>query len=142
MKIFIAASYASKVDYETGKVFENYKDWLEDIIKEIESLGHSVFSALKADQYKINSENPAEAFNLDIKHINESDCLIALVEADASTGVQTEIGIAIALNKKVIIAHKPEDKLAYFNLAIIKAGKAYELYLPFGKEQLSNLLRK
>lgn len=140
MKIFIAASYASKVNYETGEVLPEYKVWLENIIGIIEELGHTVFCALRADQYKINNASPAEAFSLDMKHIRESDCVLALVGNKASTGVQTEIGVAVALGKMLLIAHTSEDKLAYFNAAMIKAGVAQEIELPFNKNKLKKVL--
>ncbi len=134
MKIFVAASYSTQVNYDTGEVFAEHKAWLEDILVSIESLGHTVFCALRKDQYRINNANPAAAFNLDIKHIKESDALVALLSDKPSAGVQTEIGVAVALNKKVVLAHLLEHKLSYFNAAMLKAGVVEEVALPFTAE--------
>lgn len=136
MKIFVATSYSTQVDYETGQVFPDFKKELESLLTQLEDQGHTVFNAMRADQYKINDKDPGEAFHLDEKHIAESDAMLALVGSRPSVGIQTEVGLAIAINKPVFLAHKPEDKLAYFNLALVKAGKAKEVVLPLTNESL------
>jgi nucleoside 2-deoxyribosyltransferase len=138
MKVFVAASYSSQVNYETGEVFPEYKDWLEKNLTVIEEFGHSVFCALRADQYKINDADPAAAFLLDVEHISEADALIALVDGKVSAGVQTEVGYAMALNKQVVIAHAPEEELAWFNKAILKAEQATEAILPLATDPFAN----
>lgn len=140
MKVFVAASYSSKVDYETGEVFAEYKDWLEDILGTFEKLGHTVFCALREDGYKINDADPANAFRLDIEHIEQSDAILALLGSTASAGVQTEIGIAVALKKRVLLAHLPEDQMGYFNDAMLRAGAVQELELPFNTDSIQQAL--
>lgn len=140
MKIFVAASYSTQVDYDTGQVFPEYKEWLEDNLDVIEACGHTVFCALRADQYKINDADPAAAFSLDMKHIQESDALIAFLDEKPSVGVQTEIGAAVALEKQVILVHSPEHKLAYFNGAMLKSGAVKQAVLPLTQDQISQLL--
>ena len=130
MKIFVAASYSSRVNYETRQVFPEYRDWLENNLQILEKLGHTVFCALRADQYKINDANPAEAFSLDEAEIEAADGILAFVADKVSAGVQTEIGMAIAKKKQVVIAHTTDQPLAYFNQAIVLAGQAKELVLP------------
>lgn len=134
MKVFVAASYSSQVNYETGEVFPEYKEWLEENLSVIEALGHTVFCALRADQYRINDADPAEAFKLDIENIESSDALIAFVDAKVSAGVQTEVGYALALGKQVILTHSPDVELAWFNQAIVKAGQATALALPIASD--------
>jgi nucleoside 2-deoxyribosyltransferase len=140
MNIFVAASYSSQVDYETGNVFPEYKEWLEDTLGLIEALGHTVFCALREDQYKINDADPAAAFSLDMEHIEQSDALIALLSDKLSAGVQTEIGVAVALKKQVFLAHLPEHELAYFNAAMLKAEVVQEIELPINKDSLGAML--
>lgn len=136
MKIFVAASYSSQVDYDTGKVFDEYKGWLEETLGVIEQAGHKVFCALREDNYQINNDDPAAAFKLDMDAIKSHDALLALLTDNISAGVQTEIGAAIALRKIVFLAHKPEDELAWFNQAVVKAGSAKELELPLSISDL------
>ena len=140
MKIFVAASYSSKVNYDTGEVFAEYKEWLEDILTTLEQAGHEVFCALRADQYKVNDSDPAAAFFLDMEHLSASDVILALLDDHMSTGVQTEIGVGVALKKKVLLAHLPEHKLQYFNAAMVKGGVVEELDLPLLPEKLKELL--
>ncbi len=137
MKIFVAASYSSKVHYDTGEVFADYKAWLEDVLDMLERAGHTVVCSLREDKYRINSSNPAGAFKLDTESIKNSDALLALLDDHVSAGVQTEIGYALALNKKAILAHMPEDKLAYINGAMISAGLAQEVLLPLDIQNLA-----
>ena len=134
MKVFVAASYSSQVDYSSGEVYPKYKKWLEANLVLLEGFGHTVFCALRADRYRINEADPARAFQLDLKHILEADALLAFLTDRPSAGVQTEIGIAIAMKKFVALAHNPECQLAYFNQAIILAGQAQELILPFNTD--------
>jgi nucleoside 2-deoxyribosyltransferase len=130
MKLFVAASYSSQVNYETGEVFPEYKAWLEDNLTTLEALGHTVFCALRADGYKINDASPAEAFSLDEAEIAAADGMLAFVTENISAGVQTEIGMAIATKKHVVLAHAADTPLAYFNQAIVLAGQASEVILP------------
>ena len=140
MKIFVATSYSDKVNYDTGEVFPDYKEWLEDILTTIEQAGHEPFCALRADNYKINDGDPAQAFFLDYDNISSSDVVLAIVDDGISIGVQTEIGLVVGLGKKLVLAHTLEHKLAYFNNALIKAGKARELVLPLTAENLQAIL--
>lgn len=134
MKIFVAASYSAHVNYETGEVSPEYKEWLEDNLTTIEGFGHEVFCALRADNYRINNADPAEAFQLDVNQIKTAVALIAFVDAKVSAGVQTEVGYALALGKKIILAHPPSTELSWFNQAIVKAGQATEVTLPLDSD--------
>lgn len=137
MKIFVAASYSSQVNYETGEVFPEYKEWLEGNLTQLEKFGHAVFCALRADQYRINDNNPAEAFSLDESEIEKLDAMVAFVSDMVSAGVQTEIGMAITQKKLFVLAHLAEHSLAYFNQAIVLAGQASEAMLPMVADPFS-----
>lgn len=134
MKIFVAASYSSQVNYETGEVFPEYQSWLEGNLEKLEKYGHTIFCALRADKYRINDANPAEAYSLDESEIKAADGLLAFVTDKVSAGVQTEIGMAIAMKKIVVIAHLSDHPLGYFNNAIVSAGQANELILPIASD--------
>ena len=130
MSIFVATSYSSKVDYTSGQVFPEYQRWLEDILITLERAGYEVFCALRDDKYIINDANPATAFRLDTAAIKRSDALLALLDDHTSAGVQLEIGYALALGKKIYLAHLPEHQLTYINKAVVRTGLAKELLLP------------
>ena len=130
MKIFVAASYSAKVDYSTGDVYPEYRAWLEAILWQLESYGHDVVCALRDDDWRINDLEPAQAFKLDEEKIANAECLLALVSDTVSAGVQMEMGMALAQNKVVAIAHEKVDQLAYFNQAVIALGQATEVLLP------------
>lgn len=138
MKIFLAVSYSSQVDYDTGEVSPEYRDWLETQIDQLKSYGHEVGCALLEDDYKINDSKPDAAFRLDESLIKNSDAVLAYVSDVPSAGVQTEIGYALALGKRVYIAHEANIDLAYFNKAIVMAGQAEEIILPLREESLKS----
>lgn len=134
MNIFVATSYSSQVNYETGLVFPEYEEWLEQQMTNLEDYGHNVFCALRADGYKINDADPAEAFRLDEAEIKKSDGMLAIVTNKPSEGVQTEIGIAVNERKHLVIAHLGEHALGYFNQALIRAERAKEFLLPISSD--------
>lgn len=140
MKIFVAASYSAHVNYDTGEVFAEYKDWLEAQLTQLENSGHTVVCALREDNYRINDADPAAAFKLDTEAIRGCDALLALLDDHVSAGVQTEIGYALALKKNVFLAHAASDSLAYINQAMVHAGLANELALPLVGAELQSLL--
>lgn len=130
MKIFIAASYSAMVNYDTGEVFPEYRTWLETQLNTLEAAGHTVFCALRQDNYKINNADPAAAYNMDVANIESADALLALVSEKVSAGVQTEIGYALALGKQVVLALDKDTDHLWFNKAIIEAGQATAIILP------------
>lgn len=138
MKIFVAASYSNKVDYTSGNVFPEYKLWLEAILNQLEGYGHEVFCALRADNWRINDLDPAQAFKLDESEIAAADGMIAFVSETPSAGVQMEIGMALAQKKQVVLAHEVAEKLAYFNRAVIALGQAKEALLPLSSDPFAN----
>lgn len=89
---------------------------------------------LRADGYRINDASPAEAFRLDMAEIEKAAGFLAIVGDFPSTVVQTEIGIALALGKKLLLAHYPDHKLAYFNAALVAAGHARDVILPLTED--------
>jgi|JI6StandDraft_1071083.scaffolds.fasta_scaffold31219_4 nucleoside 2-deoxyribosyltransferase len=136
MKIFIAASYSSQVNYETGAVFPEYKKWLEENLTLIEQLGHTVFCALRADGYRINDSDPAQAFSLDLEQIRSCDGMLAFISEKPSIGVQTEVGVAVALGKQVALASEPTVSIGYFNDAMVRAQAVQHVTLPLSEEKL------
>jgi len=83
-----------------------------------------VVCALREDGYRINDADPASAFRLDYDSIAAAEGLVAFLSEKISAGVQTEIGIAVALKKRVIIAQKKGTKVEYYNNALERAGAA------------------
>lgn len=140
MKIFVGTSYSTKVNYDTGEVFPEFQVWLENILLILEQAGRETFCAMRADGYKINDADPAKAFFLDMEHIQESDAMLMFTDDHISAGLQVEIGVGAALKKKVILAHLPEHKLAYFNAAMVQSGTVKELLLPLDSDNLNKLL--
>jgi nucleoside 2-deoxyribosyltransferase len=139
-KIFVATSYSSKVDYKTGRVLPEFREFLEQQFETIERAGAEVFSAILHDNYQINDADPAGAFRVDWQEIKKCDVFLALLDAKVSAGVQAEIGMAVAFKKPVLLARPDDIKSEYFNVALIKAGLAQEISLPLKIDEISEFI--
>lgn len=138
-EVFVASSYSSKVNYSTGLVFPDYKDWLENVLNGLEDQGYSVFNALRVDKYRIETD-PVAAYKLDRERIEKCDALLAILEEEGSEGVQTEVGLALGLGKTVLLAHTEKLKLGWFNQALVSSGVAHDISMPLDYEQLSRVI--
>ncbi len=134
MKLFVASSYSSKVNYDTGQVFPEYVDWHETQLRTLEKFGHQVFSALRHDAYTINDSAPEEAFRLDYDEIEAADGMIAFLDSSISAGIHVEIGIAVALKKRLVLARIEATTLPYFDNALVRAQKATSILLPLERD--------
>lgn len=106
----------------------------------IEEVGGEIFSAIRHDNYKINDASPADAFRVDLDEIKKCDVFIAFLNSKISAGVQIEIGIALTLGKKILLARPMDVKSEYFNDAIIRFGAAQEIALPLNIDELREKL--
>ena len=123
MKIFLSVSYSSKVD-PTGKVMADYRSELEDVISVFEQDDHQVFCAPREDGWKLNDASPAEAFNLDIKTIDDCGIFMAFVGGQVSAGIQLEIGYALAKGKRIVIVSHQKETLSYINKGLVDTNRA------------------
>lgn len=140
MRIFVAMSFSSKVDPATGEVLAAPRAWLENILAQLKGAGYQVFCALRDDHYRINNIDPAAAFRMDVETMQQSDVVLAFVDGQISAGVQFEIGYGLALGKKVVLAHDPNDKLAYINNSGVLAGALVDVALPLDMDRLRQIL--
>ncbi|MCL2037584.1 nucleoside 2-deoxyribosyltransferase [Candidatus Saccharibacteria bacterium] len=139
MKIFVATSFSSQIDYSTGQVSSQFMDFLKSQLDVLDQFGET-FSAVRDDNHLLNQTTPEEAFRLDMDKIKEFDVLVAFLGEKVSAGVQTEIGIALAFDKKVLLATTDDVELGYFNKAILRAGAATKVALPLDTDELRNIL--
>ena len=131
MKVFVAASYSSKVNYVSGEVYADYRQWMEAQLDAIEAEGHEVFNSLRKDSYKINNDDPAGAFLTDFDELDRSDVLVAFVSDKVSAGVQVEIGYAIAKSMRVILVQMSGTQQSWSNAALDKANVVEIVSEPF-----------
>lgn len=143
MKIFIATSFSSKVDYSTGKVFPEYRAWLEgNILSLVKSAGCDYFCAVEEEGWKINDQDPGKAITEDFNNLKTCDALLVVLDEEVSPGLQIEIGIAYERGMPIILAHQKDTKLKWSNQALIDAGFAKELLMPFNSEQLNQVINE
>lgn len=131
-KIFICTSFSTKVD-TTGLVVPEYRAFIEPILIAIKKSKVAYFCALEACNWQIVPDADATSeFLLDLKEMETSDILLALVEEDRSVGVQTEIGYFLKLTqedprKKIFIAHSLQTELSWTNKAVCNLPGVQEL---------------
>lgn len=139
MKVFIATSFSSKVDYSTGQIYPEFRQWLENnILKPIKESGLDYFCAIEKESWKINDEDPAQAVTEDFNNLKSCDALLVILDEEVSPGLQIEIGIACERKMPIILAHQKDVKLKWSNQALIDAKFAEELILPITKDKLKN----
>jgi hypothetical protein len=142
MKIFIATSFSKKVDYSTGKVYPEFRQWLEgNVLKPIKELGLDYFCAIEREGWVINSVDPAQAITENFNNLKKCDMLLVILDQEVSAGLQMEIGIAYERKMPTILAHEKDVKPSWYNQTLIDAGFAKELILPITKDKLSGILK-
>jgi nucleoside 2-deoxyribosyltransferase len=122
-RIFLATSFSSQVNYDTGEVYPDFRAGLEKVLQALrEQPDIQVFCAIEAENWKITTTPPDEGVQHDLAEIDSSDVLVALIESKPSAGLQFEIGYAVAKGKRVVLAASAGEELAYFNQGVVGAG--------------------
>ena len=141
MKIFIATSFSSKVDYSTGKVDSEFRPWLETrVLNPIKKLKLDYFCAIEEEGWVINNSNSAQAMIDDFAQLRGCDTLLVVLDEDVSPGLQIEIGIAHERKMPIILAHEKNIKLKWSNQALVDAGAAKKMTIPFTITRLQEAL--
>lgn len=130
MKIFVAAAFSAKADYTTGTLDAPYVEWVKSILKQIKDSGNEYYCSLEVDNFVVNNTDPVAAFNNDLEHVESCDVFLALLDETVSTGVQTEMGYAMAKGKNVYVAHDADVPLAWVNKTLVSSGRIAELTYP------------
>jgi nucleoside 2-deoxyribosyltransferase len=122
-RIFVGTSFTGQVNYDTGEVVPEFRAGMEKILKALrEQPDIEVFCAVEDEGWKITTTPPGEGVAHDLAQLDDSDILVALVESKPSAGLQFEIGYAVAKGKKVVLAAKAGEELAYFNQGVVSSG--------------------
>lgn len=123
--IFLATSFSGKVNYDTGEVLPEFREFIEGVLTELRKRGGvEVFCAIEHEGWKIADEPPEVGVQKDLAEIDKADVLLAVVGDTPSAGVQFEIGYAVAKGKRLVLATDAQTKLAYFNDGVVGLGRA------------------
>lgn len=126
MKLFLSVPFSSRVD-DTGAVPQDYKDALGKVLEHFRSNSDEIWCALEDVGWNIHgSVDPADEFRKDFAQIDEADELLVLLEERVSTGVQIEIGYALAKNKRIRMFQIGQP--SWSNTAVSSLG-GYEIEL-------------
>jgi hypothetical protein len=91
-----------------------FADVWNEVIHELESSGHAVFSAHRREEWGAALNEPAEALVADLEGLRAADLVVAYIGSPPSPGVQLEIGYALALGRPFLIfvdRNQPEPYL-------------------------------
>lgn len=121
-RLFLATSFSGKVDAKTGEVEPEFRKQIEEVLKALRAKGLEVFCAIEDEGWVIPNVPPEVGVSKDLKELESSDVLVALVDNTPSAGVQFEIGFSVGRGKKVFIITAPSEELAYFNQGVTKGG--------------------
>ncbi len=103
MRIFLAAPFTDQLADGTAGLQREYRRWIESLIGLLESQGHHVFSAHRAENWGSAIDPPRIALRRDFDWIDRCDLLVAYVGDPPSPGVQMELGYAAAKGKRVLV---------------------------------------
>lgn len=122
--VFVSCSFSSKVNYETGQVDPEYRDYIEGILKQVRGLGLTAFCAIEYENWQIADEPPEVGVNVDLDTIDVSDRLLVLLGRDKSDGRSDEQGYARGIGKPVFFLREPgTDSLSYWNQGLVNSGR-------------------
>lgn len=115
MKIFISCPFTGLCDETKYEVKDEYKDFFNKLIKNIEQRNCKYYLAIKRENWGIEHKGPEECTKSDFEGVKSSDVLIVIPgnkkSKGISGGVHVELGWASALNKKMHIL--VEDNFVY-----------------------------
>jgi nucleoside 2-deoxyribosyltransferase len=113
MKIFLIAPFTGMLNSDTHLIQDQYRTWLEKIIRFLESKGYQVISKHVREKWGKNLEKPEVAIKNDFDSVKKSDLIVAYLGNPFSPGVQMELGIALCNHKKIIILTEWDSDLPY-----------------------------
>jgi len=119
MKIFLATPMSGF----SGTELLKYKEEAETLAKLLEEGGHIVHSVVSKISNEADFDTPADSLKLDSTEIQKADVFILLYPKPMITSVLIELGIAIALNKKIIVAAPQRKVLPWCAQEIDRAFK-------------------
>ncbi len=134
MNIYLAYKFT-----DTNK--DLLRETLENISRNLESLGHTTFCFFRDIQEWGNViTSRAEIMPIAMENLDKCDILLMLVSSDEkSTGMGIEAGYAKARNKKILLIKKSFVEVAYLE-SISDNVIVYEEELP-SVQVLENLLK-
>ncbi len=113
MRVFLAAPFTDRIEADTGRVPDSYRQWIESLATILRGLGHDVVCAHERENWGAKLDPPEVALRLDWEEIERCDLLVAYVGEPPSPGVQMEIGFASAYRKPVILLSNSRASLPY-----------------------------
>ena len=122
--VFVSCSFSSKVNYDTGEVDPNYREYVEGILRQVRGLGLTAFCAIEYEGWRIGEEPPEVGVDVDLDTIDVSDMLLVLIGNDKSDGRSDEQGYARGKGIPVYFMKEPDvTKLSYWNQGLVNAGR-------------------
>ena len=103
---------ANYMNSDTKLLFNDYREYLENLIKTLRFSNHEVLSAHELEEWGAINPSSREAVKFDFEGINKSDAMVCYIgdkEKGFSSGVHLELGFASALKKRIIVLHN--DKI-------------------------------
>ncbi|MGE5282390.1 MAG: nucleoside 2-deoxyribosyltransferase [Chloroflexota bacterium] len=101
--IFLAAPFTQTIDSTSKQVDNDYRQWLERVIRELERAGYEVISAHVREDWGNRLDSPATALKQDLNDLYRADAVVAHVGSPPSPGVQFELGVAASLEIPVVL---------------------------------------
>lgn len=123
MKLFLATPISS---FNTDEEFHSYRKKVLKAIAELR-IEHHVHCEIEKVKNDNNYDSPADSFTQDLSAIQACDVFIMHYPQPLPTSTLIELGIALALEKIVIIITPDKHQLPYLVQAIDSIGASIKL---------------
>jgi Nucleoside 2-deoxyribosyltransferase len=105
-KVFVAGPF-SRAREKTGIVGSPTRDRLSLILDVVRGEQLEVFSAHERERWGSALDLPRNLARIDLEELRQARCLIAYLSSVPSFGTVIEVGVAVGLNKDVLILRDP-----------------------------------
>lgn len=123
--VFFATSFSGHTDYETGKVHDDFRQRIENLLSSLRDVGDfTVYCAVESEDWKISQEAPGVSMERNFDNIEARSIFLALVDKVGSDGRGVEIEHAYNTGSTVFVATGPDEELSWVMQEIVAMGRA------------------
>lgn len=123
--VFFATSFSGHINYETGRVNDDFRGRVEDILNSLRHVGgFSVTCAVESENWRVSSLPPGDSMAGNFANIESHDVFLALVDRVGSDGRGIEVEHAYNAGKQVILATGPGEEPGWVLKDILALGRA------------------
>lgn len=123
MRIFMSAPLTQLVRGSESEANQFRAQWTS-VMDALDAGGHEIFSAHQRESWGERIDPPAAALAADVGGLRWCELVIAYIGRPASPGVQLELGVALALSRRMLLFIHPGQDEPYLVRGIPEVADA------------------